>query len=88
MVNDNKFEVDAQVLELLPAGTIKVILSEEFGWNEVRCKKSGKMKKNNVSVLPSDWVKVEISPYDMTQWRIVYRYNAKPSKKDIEKIEE
>lgn len=79
MTKENKFELDWEVIELLPAGFIKVVLSEDYGSTEVRCKRSGKMSKNRVSVIPGDWVKVEISPYDMTQGRITYRYNWKPA---------
>ncbi len=79
MTNDKKFEIDWEVIELLPAGFIKVILSEDYWSVEVRCKRSGKMSKNRVSVIPGDRVKVEISPYDMTQGRITYRYNGKPA---------
>jgi translation initiation factor IF-1 len=33
------------------------------------------MKQRHISVIPGDWVKVEVNQYDMTQWRITYRYN-------------
>lgn len=77
MTKESALEVDAEVIEILPAWVIKVIL-DEYG-TEVRCKRSGKMKMNNVSLLPGDKVKVEANMYDPTQWRIVYRYNKSKS---------
>jgi translation initiation factor IF-1 len=35
---------------------------------------SGKMRKHYIRILPGDRVKVELSPYDLTRGRIVYRY--------------
>lgn len=34
---------------------------------------AGKLRKNNIRVIPGDQVRVEVSPYDMTRGRIVYR---------------
>ena len=33
------------------------------------------MKQSHISVIEWDWVKVEVNQYDMSQWRITYRYN-------------
>ncbi|PID34524.1 MAG: translation initiation factor IF-1 [candidate division SR1 bacterium] len=81
MVKDaNVLEVDGEILETLPAGFFKVQLD---GYDvEVRCKKSGKMTRSRISIIPGDRVKVELSMYDMTQGRIVFRYN--PNKKNEE----
>ena len=35
---------------------------------------SGKMRMNYIKILPGDKVKLELSPYDLTKGRIVYRY--------------
>jgi len=35
---------------------------------------SGKMRKHRIRILPGDKVKLEMSPYDLTKGRIVYRY--------------
>ncbi len=66
-------EWDGEVLEVLPAWYFKVIL-KDVG-TPVRCKKSWRMSQSNISIIPGDRVKVEINQYDMTQWRIVFRYN-------------
>ena len=43
---------------------------------EVQATISGKMRQKYIKVLPGDKVRVEFSPYDLTQGRISYRYNA------------
>lgn len=64
-------EFRAEVLESLPAGTFKVRL--ENG-HEILAYLSGKMRLNRIRLLPGDSVKVEMTPYDVTKGRIVYRY--------------
>lgn len=78
MSKESVLERDWEVLEALPAWFFKVKL-KDVG-TLVRCKKSGKMNQAHISLLPGDSVKVEVNQYDMTQWRIVFRYNPqKPS---------
>jgi translation initiation factor IF-1 len=64
-------EVDGEVTELLPAATFKVTL--ESG-NEILAHLSGKMRMFNIRILPGDKVKVQMTPYDLTKGRIIYRY--------------
>lgn len=74
MVAKNKkdvIEMDGEVVELLPAGTFKVEL--ENG-HEILAHLSGKMRVNRIRILMGDKVKVEMTPYDLTKGRIVYRY--------------
>lgn len=59
------------VEELLPAANFRVKL--ENG-NEILAHLSGKMRLNKIRLLPGDRVKVEITPYDLTKGRIVYRF--------------
>ena len=66
-------ERDGEVLEVLPAGFFRVKLKDVDSL--VRSKKSWKMSKANISIIPGDRVKLEINQYDMSQWRIVFRYN-------------
>ena len=66
-------EWDGEVLEILPAWYFKVQLKDVDTF--VRCKKSWRMSQSNISIIAGDRVKVEINQYDMTQWRIVFRYN-------------
>ena len=64
-------EIKGEVIELMPAGTFKVIL--ENG-HEILAHLSGKMRMHFIKILPGDRVTVELSPYDLTRGRIVYRY--------------
>ena len=73
MVKEGVLERDGEVLEALPAGFFKVKLKDIE--TLIRCKKSWKMNQSHISIIPWDWVKVEVNQYDMSQWRIVYRYN-------------
>lgn len=63
--------VDGEVLESLPAGTFKVEL--ENG-HEILAHLAGKMRMFHIRIMPGDKVKVEMTPYDLTKGRIVYRY--------------
>lgn len=63
-------EMRGEVIELLPAGTFKVKL--ESG-QEVLGHLSGKMRLNRIKLLPGDQVKLQLSPYDLTKGRIIYR---------------
>lgn len=65
-------EVDGTVLENLPNARFKVKLDE--GDVELLCHISGKMRMHYIRILPGDRVKIELSPYDLSMGRIVYRY--------------
>ncbi|WP_433514067.1 translation initiation factor IF-1 [Nonomuraea sp. CA-143628] len=64
-------EVEGTVIECLRNATFKVEL--ENG-HKVLAHISGKIRKNYIKILPYDRVLVEISPYDLTRGRILYRY--------------
>jgi len=59
------------VEELLPATTFKVKL--ESG-HVILAHLSGKMRMHRIRLLPGDRVKVELTPYDLSKGRIVYRF--------------
>lgn len=63
-------EVIGEVAELMPAATFKVLLDNG---HEILAHLSGKMRMNKIRLLPGDKVKVQISPYDLTKGRIIYR---------------
>jgi len=69
--NKDFIEVKGTVLELLPAATFKIRL--ESG-HEILGHLSGKMRMYKIRILPGDEVKVEMTPYDLSKGRIVYRY--------------
>jgi translation initiation factor IF-1 len=70
MPKEEKISLDAEVTEALPDARFKVRL--ENG-QEILAYVSGKMRKFFIRILPGDKVKVEISPYDMTKGRIIFR---------------
>jgi len=70
-VNKKGFlEIDGKVKELLPNTTFKVVLNNG---PEILAHLSGKMRRYKIRILPDDKVTVEISPYDMTKGRIIFR---------------
>ena len=62
--------VDGEVKEVLPNTMFRVVL--ENG-HEILAHISGKMRMHFIRILPGDTVTVEMSPYDLTKGRIVYR---------------
>jgi len=64
-------EAEGTVIEALPNAMFKVEL--ESG-HEVLAHISGKMRVNYIKILLGDRVRVELSPYDLTRGRIVYRF--------------
>jgi len=69
--DDDKIIVEGTVIEALPGTQFKVRL--ETG-HEVLAYLSGKMRKYYIRILLGDSVRVEMSPYDLTRGRIVYRH--------------
>ena len=72
MANNTELEFLGEIIEVLPAGKYKVRLIDMD--IVVNANMSGRMKKNRITVMAWDYVKVELSEYEMSQWRIVYRY--------------
>lgn len=71
-VNPKDFLVaEGQVEEMLPAGTFRIRLNNG---HLILGHLSGKMRLNKIKILLGDRVKVEMSPYDLTKGRIVYRF--------------
>ncbi|HGE72919.1 TPA: translation initiation factor IF-1 [Candidatus Poribacteria bacterium] len=70
MPKQDVIEVEAKVIEPLPNAMFRVEL--ENG-HKVLAYLSGKMKMNSIKILPGDQVTVQLSPYDLTRGRIVYR---------------
>ena len=68
---EEKIEVEGTVVEALPATQFRVELDTG---HQVLAYLSGKMRKYYIRILLGDRVKVELSPYDLTRGRIVYRY--------------
>lgn len=73
MAKEEKIEVQGIVKEALPNAQFKVEVEIGEG-HMVLAHISGKMRKYYIRILPGDRVTVEISPYDLSRGRIVYRY--------------
>ncbi|HOJ26513.1 MAG TPA: translation initiation factor IF-1 [Candidatus Saccharicenans sp.] len=71
MPKQDVFEMEGVVLETLPNAMFKVELANK---HVILAHISGRMRKNFIRILPGDRIRVEISPYDLTKGRIVYRY--------------
>jgi translation initiation factor IF-1 len=70
MAKEDVIEVEGTVKEPLPNAMFKVQLDNG---HEVLAHISGKMRMHFIRILPGDKVKLEISPYDLSRGRIVYR---------------
>ena len=68
---DGAIEIEGTITEALPNAMFRVEL--ENG-HKVLAHISGKMRMHYIRILPDDKVIVELSPYDLTRGRIVYRY--------------
>lgn len=71
MAKQPSIELDGVITEALSNAMFRVEL--ENG-HQVTAHISGKMRMNYIKILPGDRVKLEMSPYDLTKARIVYRY--------------
>jgi translation initiation factor IF-1 len=70
MTKEEKIMLDGKILEALPNAMFKV---EVEGEHIILAHICGKMRMNYIKILPGDKVKMEVSPYDLTRGRIVYR---------------
>jgi translation initiation factor IF-1 len=70
MSKDDVIEMHGEVLENLPNATFRVKLDNG---HLVLGHISGKMRMHYIRILPGDKVKVELTPYDLTRARIVFR---------------
>ena len=64
-------EVEGRVVECLPNATFRVELDNG---HHALCHLSGRMRKHYIRVLLGDWVKAELSPYDLNRGRITFRF--------------
>jgi translation initiation factor IF-1 len=71
MAKEETIQVEGKVIEPLPNAMFRVELDNG---HKVLAHVSGKMRMHYIRILPGDKVTVELSPYDLTRARIVYRY--------------
>lgn len=70
MAKEDALQMEGEVVETLPNTTFRVQLKNG---HVVNAHISGKMRKNYIRILTGDQVTVELTPYDLTKGRIVYR---------------
>ncbi len=70
MAKEDLIEVEGTVVEALPNTNFKVEL--ENG-HQILAHISGKLRMNYIKILPGDKVKLELSPYDLSKGRIIWR---------------
>ena len=71
MSKEDQIEMEGTVVETLPNTVFRVELDNG---HVVMAHLSGKMRKHYIRILTGDRVKVEVTPYDLTKGRIIYRY--------------
>lgn len=71
------FALEGQVVELLPNALFKVRLENNA---EILCHLNGRMRINNINIRLLDHVTIEMSTYDMTKGRIVFRHKTPTNK--------
>jgi len=71
MSKDDVIELEGKVIEPLPNAMFRVELANG---HKILAHVSGKIRMNFIRILPGDRVTVELSPYDLTRGRIVYRF--------------
>lgn len=87
------YELSKAVIELIglveesfPNATFRVrILSEQAKDHELLCHLAGRMRKFRVRILPGDRVRIEMTPYDLSKGRIVYRFRSDQTIEELEK---
>jgi translation initiation factor IF-1 len=70
MAKEELLSFEGTVIELLPNATFRVKLDND---HVVIAHTAGKMRKNRIRVLAGDKVTVEMTPYDLSKGRIIYR---------------
>ena len=71
MAKQSAIEQDGTIVEALSNAMFRVELQNA---HEVIAHISGKMRMHYIKILPGDKVRIEMSPYDLTKGRIVFRY--------------
>ena len=70
MAKEEQIQMEGFVEEVLPNAMFRVRITET---HKIVAVISGKMRQHRIQILQGDRVKVEMSPYDLTKGRVVYR---------------
>jgi len=67
---ENTLRINGVVDEVLPNAMFRVLIENKF---KITAYLGGKLRMNDIKIITGDNVEIEMSPYDMTKGRIVYR---------------
>ncbi len=82
-------EVQGVVMETLPNTMFRVkLLEENYQNHEIMAHISGKMRIHHIRILPGDKVTIELTPYDLTKGRIIFRHKDNKGSKTLTQEEE
>lgn len=81
MAKEDHIEMEGIVVETLPNTLFRVELENKL---IVTAHISGKMRKNYIRILTGDKVTVQLTPYDLTKGRIIFRNREKEENKSVE----
>ena len=70
MAIEESIELEGFVEEVLPNAMFRIKVTEN---HKITAVISGKMRQNKIQILTGDRVRVEVSPYDLTRGRVIYR---------------
>lgn len=70
MAKEEPIRIEGKVSEVLPGTRFRCAIE---GDHQILCHVSGRMRRHRIRMLPGDIVTIEMSPYDLTKGRIVYR---------------
>ena len=70
MSKSDVIETEGIIVEALPGATFRVKLQND---HIITAYISGKLRKHYIKIIPGDKVKLEMSPYDLTKGRIIWR---------------
>ena len=73
MAKEQPITIDGVIKETLPSAMFRVEVEIGGNTHEVLANVSGKMRMHFIKILPGDKVKVEITPYDLSKGRIIFR---------------
>ena len=73
MAKEDVIELEGVVSEILPGGQFRVQLD---GRHEILVYTAGKMRKNRIKTMVGDRVTVEMTPYDLSRGRLIYRHKS------------
>ena len=71
MANNDRFQLEGTVVDCVKGG--KFIVHLEQMDKDIECVTSGKLKQNFIKIIRGDKVTVDMSPYDLTKGRIIWR---------------